>query len=43
MDNHREIGVYKTTAGLCKKKGSVDLADDMPTNPDHAETVDYIP
>ena len=43
MDKHGEIGVYKITAGLCKKKGSVDLAHDMPTNPDHAETVDYIP
>ena len=43
MDYHREIGVYKTTVKLCKKKRSVDLADDMPTNPDHGATVHYIP
>ena len=43
MDNHREIEVYKTKGGLCKKKGSMDLSDDMPNNPDHDETVDYIP
>jgi hypothetical protein len=43
MHNHWEIGVYKTTGGLCKKKGSMHLPIDMQTHLDHGETVDYIP
>ena len=43
MDNQGKIGVYKRTARLCKKKGIMNLADDMPPNPNHGETGDYIP
>jgi hypothetical protein len=43
MDSHRESEVYRRTDEFCKEKVNMDLAIDMPINPVHDETVDYIP